>query len=178
MDYQSFHIDNEEFLDSLDPYLGELAAMQFCQRNISLKEFWTPLELSFFQTEGGKDTLPDIGFWKSSSLILSEKALVALHSYLIPHGEILPLTYYDQSYYVFNCLTDIEPDLSVSEGIFYDGHFCDVKSLVFKPDVKATLFKTSFENCKKLYCTGEFKSIVEKEKLGGIYFSEDLTAFM
>lgn len=152
--------------------------MQFNQKNISLAGHWEPLSLTLVQNEGCGNSVPDIGVWHNANLILSPKAVDVLRAYLEPNGELLPVTLDSEQYYIFNCLNEVEPDLSKSKRVVEGRYFMDVESLVFADDISAAIFKTPFDNNRSLFCSEDFKNAVETDELGGIYFGRDLAAFM
>jgi hypothetical protein len=177
-EYQSFHIDMEEFLDVMDPSIGEQDAMQFSQLNIAMADNWEPLRVSYIQNEDCGTALPDIGIWKGASLILSEKAAEVLKPLISEYGEFLPVTCLGNTHYVFNCLTNVDADEVNSKQIMEDGFFMDVEALTFPEASKEVVFKSSFENSRNIFCSEAFKDAVESNGLGGVYFGGDLVSFM
>jgi hypothetical protein len=177
-EYQSFHIDMEEFLDVMDSSIGEQDAMQFSQLNIAMADNWEPLRVSYTQNEDCGNALPDIGIWKSASLILSERAAEVLKPLISEYGEFLPVTCVGNTHYVFNCLTNIDADKAASVRVMEGEFFMDVAALTFPEATKEVVFKSSFENSRNIFCSEAFKDAVESNGLGGIYFGEDLVSFM
>ncbi|MEE3210053.1 MAG: hypothetical protein VX245_08785, partial [Pseudomonadota bacterium] len=49
---QSIVFDIDDYLDVLDPSIGEKQAMFLPMVNLSVAEGWSPIELSYFQNEG------------------------------------------------------------------------------------------------------------------------------
>jgi len=176
--FQSFHIDMEEFLDVMDPAIGELTAMQFSQNNVALAEHWKPLKVTYFQNEDSGNAIPDIGIWHGTSLILSEKAMAVLSPIIECYGEILPVVCEGHPHFIFNCRTQVDADLTQSKQIMSEGYFMSIETLVFPASGDACLFKSPFENSQSIFCSNKFKKTVEANELGGIYFGTDLTAFM
>jgi hypothetical protein len=176
--FQSFHIDMEEFLDVMDDAIGEVTAMQFSQNNVELSPYWEPLKITYVQNEDCGDAIPDIGIWHGASLILSEKAMNVLRPMIESYGEILPATCEGKPHFIFNCRTLVDADEAQSKRIMSEGYFMSVESLVFPASMEANLFKTPFENNQSIFCDDELKDAVETNGLGGVYFGADLTAFM
>lgn len=54
--------------------------------------------------------------------------------------------------------------------------YVDMQALVFKEKALEgkLIFQTEFNNYRDMYCTEEFKILVEKLELKGLYFSIDL----
>lgn len=176
--YQSFHLDNEDFLDLLDESIGEAAAMQFSQQNIALQSHWKPLKITFRQNDESKNKVPDIGLWRNASMILSPKATEVLRPMLVKLGELLPLDFEGKEYSLFNCMTEVAADESLSVKVEEDGFFMDVEKLAFSSILSTPIFKSPFENSRNLFCTESFKAAIEGAGLSGIYLSEDLVGFM
>ena len=175
--YQNFHLEIESFLDLLDPSIGETAAMQFGQKNIALEANWEPLTISLRENDGSENKLPDICLWRGASMILSRNALSVLRPILSDLGELLPVKFNDEEYALFNCLVEVSADESKSVRVEEDGFFMDVDSLEFPSDTRAPIFKSPFENNRNLFCTDEFKKMVEEKDFGGIYFGQNLVDF-
>lgn len=110
-------------------------------------------------------------------MIFSHNALAVFRPMLSNLGELLPVKYNGQDYALFNCLTEVPADESQSVRIEEDGFFMDVDSLVFSSDTTVPIFKSSFENNRNLFCTDEFKKLVEENGFGGIYFGGNLVGF-
>lgn len=176
--YSSFSLDLEDFLDILDPHIGEQAAAQFSQSNQALLDCWTPLNISLRHNEDSENIIPDLTLWRGASLILSKKAVDVLKPTLAALGEFLPLRFEGSNYALFNCLTEIEADHDASTRIEEQGFFMDVEALAFPADTTASIFKCPFENNRNLFCTDDFKRQVIESRLGGIYFRDKLTDFV
>jgi len=54
--------------------------------------------------------------------------------------------------------------------------YVDMQALSFKEESLEgkLIFQTEFNNYRNMYCTGRFKTLVEKLGLKGLYFSTDL----
>lgn len=175
--YSSFHLDLEEYLDLLDPHIGEQAAMQLSQTNTAVANYWQSLPVSIKENKDSKNRMPDLGIWRGATLFLSPKALVCLKPLLADVGEFLPLNMNAAQYTLFNCLTQVDADPDKSARTEENGFFMDVEKLVFPTDISFPLFKSPYENNRNLFCTERFKLAIEEDRLGGIYFSEDLVDF-
>lgn len=110
-DQERFHtlsLDTEQYLDLLDPHIGELAAMNLPKRNMPIAEYWSPINFKLNKNNEGATEVPDWSFYTAGNLILNEKAKAALEPFLVEAGEILPLTSAEGKYYFFNCLIKCE----------------------------------------------------------------------
>ena len=70
--YQSYWIDLEDYLDLLDPHIGEKTAMQLGRTDIRVKEYWKQLDVTLFQNEGTVD-IPDISLWDPGMILMNNR---------------------------------------------------------------------------------------------------------
>lgn len=170
--YQSYWIDNEDYLELLDPYIGENEAMMLGIRNTPVKNFWKPLDVTLFQNEGTVD-IPDISEW-GGMLCLNKKAYDVLHEYLEPYGEFLPCNVLGKQGYLFHCLNIREFRDSEVEYIIHGEYHSDLKSVSFPKGMNDHMVvginKISFD----MYCSDEVASIIKKENLKGLLLYENL----
>jgi len=145
------------------------------------KEFWQPLNAQFtdMSDSGGVFKVPDITCWFTNDLALNQAAYDSLSKVLAPYGELLPCKCEGIPYWVLHVThkTGMDAvDLSKSERIVEAGGYIDMQSLVFneKKLDGLLIFKTEFSNYRNIYCTEEFKSLVENSGLKGLLFSTDL----
>jgi hypothetical protein len=174
MNFASFSLDLESVLDILDPHIGEQAAMQFSQLNLALSEYWKPLSITLRSNDESQNKLPDLTLWRSASCIMSGRALKVLENELSAFGEFLPLTYQGERCALFNCLKQIDADPNNSSRVEEQGYFMDVEHLAFPADTNELMFKCPYENNRNLFCSIRFKKLADENRLGGIYFGEDL----
>jgi hypothetical protein len=173
--YQSIVFDTDDYLDVLDPSIGEKEAMFLPVVNKSIREHWSPIELSYFHNEDTVD-LADISIWKSGLLLMNEKAHKSLAAALSSYGEFLSCELHGKPAYIFNALvlkSDREANITYATK---NGWKQGVASLEFNPIVDEPLFKFHTEQTFGLFCSEAFKQLCEIGQLKGIYFTADLTA--
>ena len=146
-------------------------------------DFWKPLNAIFFDDSDNKNVItpPDITCWFIDRLVLNEKAYQLLSKRLAPYGELLPVKCEGVPYWVLHItkLTKMDAvDEDNSERVIEESSYIDMKRLVFKEDkVKdLLLFKTEFDDYKNIYCSEQFKGLVEDAGLEGLVFSTDLAS--
>ncbi len=145
-------------------------------------EFWQPMNAAFYDNSEEQNTvfMPDISDWFGyNCLALNQKSYEKLKSHLEKHGEILPIQCEGIAYWLFHSTvkTGMEYiDLNKSERSIDETGFVDMQALEFKEEaLKSKLvFQTEFNNYRNMYCTEEFKRLVEENGLNGICFSTDL----
>ncbi|WP_338353191.1 hypothetical protein, partial [Thalassolituus oleivorans] len=101
--YQSYWIDLEDYLDLLDPHIGEKTAMQLGRTDIRVKEYWKQLDVTLFQNEGTVD-IPDISLWDPGMILMNNRAYKFLSDFFEPYGEFLPCNVLGREGYLFHCL--------------------------------------------------------------------------
>ena len=152
--------------------LGEDTDFYMDERPIPYKVDWKPMEIEFSDAFGGKNTkgIPDISL-NVGKLFLSTKAYELLKSLIEPCGELLPILYGDQKGYIFNGLAMLKPNEKLSIHDPLNDRF----SIIFddNKDANDAIFKAKID-FNAYFCQTEFKNIVEKNKLTGISFSQDL----
>lgn len=160
-DQERFHtlsLDTEQYLDLLDPHIGELAAMNLPKRNMPITEYWNPVSFKLNKNNEGATETPDWNFYTAGNLILNEKAKSALEPFLAEAGEILPLKSAEGKYYFFNCLIKYE-------------HGQDLPR-------DNNLFKASPTLGIDLICSDAFAQAVKDADLQGVYFTSDIAALV
>ncbi|WP_323844360.1 hypothetical protein [Microbulbifer magnicolonia] len=172
--YQSFTLDVEDYLDLLDPHIGEQVAMQLGTLDVPVADFWKPLDVTYFQNEGTV-ALPDIGMWRPGFLILNQKAEEALHDLLSPFGEFLPCNLPGGRCCLYHCLNSkpIEVD-QISYRMHGETHV-EVESLTFPEPLKDHIFKARNEVSFDLFCSDEVVSRIDGAGLRGLLFSSELS---
>lgn len=170
--YQSYWIDLEDYLDLLDPSIGEKAAMQLGRQNITVKEHWKPLDVTLFQNDGTVD-IPDISLWRGM-LCMNGKSYDALHELLEAYGEFLPCKVLGKKGYLFHCLNIREfQDNEVSYRM-YGEDYAEVESLSFPPDMKDHVIKGIDKMHSNLYFSDEIENIIKRENLKGLLLIQDI----
>lgn len=145
-------------------------------------EFWKPLNGTFSNDSDNQNltAVPDITEWFGHNcLVLNQKAFDALNQQLAAHGELLPIQSEGKPYWLFHSTTKTgmdKIDESKSTRTIEETGFVDMQSLSFKEETlkNQLVFQTEFSNYRNMYCTEEFKTLVESNGLKGLYFSTDL----
>nr|WP_086938773.1 hypothetical protein [Thaumasiovibrio occultus] len=142
-----------------------------------LSDIWVNEPTSFTQHFKSATLTPDISVWRHC-LVLNERAYQALHSTLAADGEFLPLTIDGSEYHLFNVFTFGKEDPAQTKPEIFEGMEIGILSLGFLEDELSdkTVFKSKKEGCLLLYCTEDFKTLVESHQLSGIHFDPDLLA--
>ncbi len=172
---QSLTLDIEDFLDLLDPTIGEEVAMALGHKNLSIVDGWQPLELGYFHNEGTVD-LADVSIWRTGLLLLNKKAHDAIAELLIPHGELLPCELHGEKSYLFNCL-NLKPEDSAT--IDYNCHgdmFIDIKSMSIQTEECENIFKLKTDTNFELYISEGLVNTYQAAGLKGLVFSQNLAS--
>lgn len=136
---------------------------------------WKEIEVIFvdgYPENGKAKVMPDIAF-TYGRLFLSQKALDMLAETLnATKGELLPVRY-NQGLkgFIFNPLCTLEVDHALSHKNA-DG---EIMKIAFTQE--ALLFKTPFDHFFSLFCSQNFKSIIDQSGLNGLTFTSDLTHY-
>ena len=166
---QSIVFDIDDYLDVLDPSIGEKQAMFLPMVNLSVAEVWSPIELSYFQNEGTID-LADVSLWKSGLLLMNQKGYDALHDVLAGNGEFLPCELQGKAAYIFNCL-ELKPESGAK--VSYkekEGWKQSVAGVDFPSGWNEALFKFKNELTFDLYGSETFRTAFEGSGLKGLRF--------
>lgn len=116
--------------------------------------------------------IPTMCVWTGPNLIFSEKAHAIFRLMLEDYGEFLPIDVTGHTFYIFNNLTDVEPDLEQSSHTNAD--LTDIKTIKFKADQDRLLFKSNWEGSSCCFCSDRFKELYDEYEMTGFVFSEDL----
>lgn len=172
---QSLTLDIEDFLDLLDPTIGEETAMALGHKNLSVADGWLPLELGYYHNEGTVD-LADVSIWRMGLLLLNKKAHDALSALLAPHGELLSCELHDETGYLFNCMNLKSTD---SASIDYNRHgdlFIDINAMSIPTEEGENIFKLKTETNFELYSSEALVNTYQAAGLKGLLFSQDLAS--
>ena len=173
--FKEIPLDAEDIAEQLD---ADDRIMDFVYMGVKdkpLAGFWTPVKASFEASLVYPQAvkIPSISTWSGSCLIFSEKAHAVFRLMLADYGEFLPLDVHGFTYYIFNNLTDVSPDLQrscySSEGVK------EVELMEFGDDIAGKLlFKSNWEGCTACFCTETFKQLCDEYEIEGLVFLEDL----
>ena len=133
--------------------------LEFSRNNFSLKSFWPLIKTRFLDT-GEALAIPDLSLWLDGVLLLSPAAKIYASHFLESSGEFLPVGVEGEEWYLFNCLTVVEPneDLTTESDVVFN------QDSVFG----LHLFKTTVQGVLGIYCTDKFKELIEEYKLKGL----------
>lgn len=173
MNYQLLTISSEEVISKL----GKQHPFHIDPTPKPYASVWKPLEISFYDsTSGNKKTkLPDISV-DHGRLFLNEAGRNALSALIEADGEILPVSFGGQLGVIFNALKCAEDFNALDTKCSTKNDWGDLQSLAFIEEKiePVILFKCQFEGFTGLFCNEAFKSAVERAKLNGVTFSDDL----
>jgi|TARA_R110002126_G_scaffold57236_2_gene151934 hypothetical protein len=91
-------------------------------------------------------------------------------------GEFLPVKAEGNNMILFNLLTFGQEQKDMCLTKYEDGFEDGLELLTFEQDdiQNKLLFKSKLEGAQKVYCTDEFKNIIQSNNLKGLVFDEDL----
>lgn len=170
--YQELDLEISDIIDDFPEEVSLDDAHDFSKLNLSLANWWKPVSTEFIKIEEGGDQIPDLSKWIDATLVLSPLAHEVLEDLLAPHGEFVRVFVDGEKFCIFNCLEMVDVDKENSE--------CDElglpKKLAFnRKDIQGKhIFKTSFDHCGFLYCSGELKKRIDQSRLKGIVFDSDI----
>lgn len=138
-------------------------------RGRSRKDIWVTLDGDYYYEPGlaEKRPCPDISQW-ANSLVFSELANELLASRLEPYGELLPVNIQGDARFYFNLLNATDAiDPFNSEKELFEGVEVGVKKIAFlEHEIKDLfIFSTPYDNHAYIYCTDEFKAMIENSGL-------------
>lgn len=151
-DYQELDLEIDDFVEIFPEDIDYNAIHDFSVGNLSLAQYWKPLKTGFSEIQGEKNLIPDICNWINATLFLSPKAYRFLKETLNPFGEFLPVFIGNDTYYIFNCLTIVNGDVSAES----------IKDKL--------IFKVPEQLCIDIYCTDRLKNAIESFDLRGVIF--------
>lgn len=172
--FQGLFLDTDDFLDLLDPHIGERNAMQLGILDIRVKDFWEPLEICVFQNEGTVD-IPDISIWKAGLILMNEKSYQAIKNLLEPHGEFLSCNMLGGKGYLFHCLNIYEFKDTEAEYQMQGNIFAEITSLKFDSSAEDSIVtginKVSFDQ----FCNRKLADKLNENNIKGALFSKELS---
>lgn len=142
---------------------------------VSWRANWLGLTLHFYDARTSKlpKHQPDITVFEKR-LFMSPNAKMALEPLLQGVGEYLPVTCkdrVDETAFIFNPLKTVQVNTALS---FRDDY--ETKAIVFDCSTAPLVFKTEFDDFVRIFCTAEFKEVVEAHCLKGLSFQDDLAS--
>ena len=175
--YMIFHIEPKE----LRSKMGDDMMIHMGAEPDKYLDHWVKPDATFYISNNFPKALkiPDITLW-GEFLVLNEKAYSALSARLSEYGEYLPVNCEGNNYYIFNILKIMDNSVAVDEEQSVrkveNDIFLGVDKLVFKEDVMGDtlVFRTAFDDHQRVFCTTQFKQLIENIKLDGITFKTDL----
>lgn len=151
-DYQELDLEIDDFLEIFPENMNYNTIHDFSVENLSLAQYWKPLKTGFSEIHGEKNLIPDICNWINATLFFSPKAYRFLKETLNPFGEFLPVLIGNDTYYIFNCLTIVNGDISAES----------IKDKL--------IYKAPEQHCIDIYCTDRLKDAIESFDLRGVIF--------
>jgi len=145
-----------------------------------MMDIWKTPNGLFNLSDTGSVKIPDISQWMEHVPVFNQMAYDIFYDLLKEDAEFLPVTIEGNNYYLVNLTTFIDNqiiDENNSEKRFVDGHEMGAKKLAFHHDQipdELLLFKTHYDYGTTIFCGDRFKLLVEKHKLSGLLFSNEL----
>lgn len=148
--------------------------MSAARHNIEFSHLW-PQGLNFDYFGKAKKQDYDISRL-GHFLIMKMPVYELLKARLANFGEFLPVKAESNNMMLFNLLTFGQEQKDMCLTKYEDGFEDGLELLTFEQDdiQSKLLFKSKLEGAQKVYCTDEFKNIIQSNKLKGLVFDEDL----
>nr|WP_282175347.1 hypothetical protein [Vibrio diabolicus] len=145
--------------------------------NFSLKSIWGEVDIEFEDVLKKDSLLPDISLWLRVFLVLSPKSYAYLKEPLSKVGEFLSIRYQGEEWYLYTPLEFGPEDKDKCVQKLEYGSLAGLEVLVFNGNgvTEKAVFKSKMLGPTFLYCTESFKSLCERNDLGGVVFSSSLT---
>ena len=142
--------------------------------NIEFSHLW-PEGLNFDYFGKAKKQNYDISLL-GKFLIMKMPVYELLKERLASFGEFLPVKAEGNNMMLFNLLTFGQEQKDMCLTKYEDGFEDGLELLNFEQDdvQNKLLFKSKLEGAQKVYCTDEFKIIIQSNNLKGLVFDEDL----
>lgn len=148
--------------------------MSAASDNVEFNHLW-PEKLDFNYFGKAKEQDYDISLL-GQFLIMKMPVYELLKERLAYFGEVLPVQAEGNNMMLFNLLTFGQEQKEMCITKYEDGFEAGLELLTFEQgDVQnKLLFKSKLEGAQKVYCTDEFRNIIQNNKLKGLVFDEDL----
>lgn len=146
-------------------------------------DFWKPLNVKFLDFSDNKKvtTPPDVTCWFTDQIVLNEKAYSLLSEALANYGELLPVLCEGIPYWILHvtektgndAIDDVKSKRSIEEG-----GYIEISKITFKDEAinHLLIFKSEFDGFRDIYCTDEFKDLLESHNLKGLVFNSNLAS--
>ena len=165
--------------DEIEAKLGVIFLLDHLE---NWSEIWTPLDGRFYDDSDKKNMLsvPDITLWFTDEIVCNDKAYRVLKEPLGSYGEWLPVNVEGIAYWLLHVTKKTEMEninLKASERTIDAIDNIEVQKLSFiqKKIEDLLIFKTAYNNYQNIYCTENFRNLIEKNKLQGLVFSSDMS---
>ncbi|OZG70381.1 hypothetical protein BTA51_26440 [Hahella sp. CCB-MM4] len=142
----------------------------------SLAGSWKDVSGSLQQNDDtAKESLvPDISCWYTH-LVFSKTAFDHMKGQLESYGEFLPVSTENGTWYVFNVMAAEGVDKINSEAEIADGVQVGVTRIAFENNsTDKLIIKTDFDKYSRIFCTDEFRELVNVLNLKGLIFDREL----
>ena len=168
--YKTFSINNEDICEKL----GDNTTFHMDRTPQTYSKQWKTIKLDFYSDK--KDALlPDLAE-NNGRIYISDTAVPYLKSYIEKFGELLPIEHEEGKGFLFNCLSMAEQVDGLDKEKSVDDPYTGNSFISFHEDrlTHFFIFKTAFDSFHGIFCSKEFKSVIEKNDLKGIIFGIDL----
>ncbi|MCX2834474.1 hypothetical protein [Microbulbifer thermotolerans] len=143
-----------------------------------LSPLWKPgVSCIFKKNSPVSEKVPDISTWGGPRLLLNIRAYELLKERIAPEGEFLPITVDGEPMQVFNCLSFAKEKEELCVRKYFQGKPThELETLYFDGEDVADryLFMSKLQGGSFLYCSTQFKALVEELGLEGLRFDENL----
>lgn len=164
--YQSLVVEVDELFDRMGDNFGFLDATP------RLSSWKAPHAMLCSLGNARSAFMPGISEWLGQP-VLSPQAFTLLQPLLQSCCEFLPVHCNDQLWFILNLLKVESPvDRQLSKRSYLNGEMTGAEKLVFNASyqISVPLFKINYDEKVGIYCSHEFKHLVEEEGLSGFSF--------
>ncbi len=157
-------------------YFQKSPGFMFRNNAEPVKAQWAGFSGRFYQYYGStKPQSSDIS-QLNGALAFPENAVNNIESLVTPYCEWLPVNTDRGLWFVLNTTSVANPVDEINSKREVDpGGAITLKKLIFIEDrIEAPIFKTDYDDRAQLYCTEEFKRLIERLGWKGLIFDEDL----
>ena len=171
--YQILSISTDEVLNKL----GDKYPFHIDPSPHSYSAIWRTLDINFHAAISTLEAqgIPNVSVDKGR-LFTNESAFKLIETLISNKDEALLVNYDSQPGYIINVRLLAEDYLGVDTNRCKKNIYGDLESIGFIESKmkEAHLFRTEYDDFMGLYCSEEFKTIIEENNLSGITFSPDL----